>query len=70
MNRTIKKYFYCLCMYLYSICTIHMCALVIVVFIPLFLNTVRPKFKVRNMKSFVVEKSGNTVRLNINFEVF
>ncbi|XP_078026390.1 immunoglobulin-like and fibronectin type III domain-containing protein 1 [Epinephelus lanceolatus] len=29
---------------------------------------VRPKFKDRNMKSFVVVRSGNTVRLNINFE--
>uniref|UniRef100_UPI0037E99726 immunoglobulin-like and fibronectin type III domain-containing protein 1 n=1 Tax=Semicossyphus pulcher TaxID=241346 RepID=UPI0037E99726 len=29
---------------------------------------VRPKFKDRNMKTFVVVKSGNTVRLNINFE--
>lgn len=31
--------------------------------------TVKPKFKDRNMKTFVVVKSGNTVRLNINFEV-
>uniref|UniRef100_A0A3Q2VEL1 Immunoglobulin-like and fibronectin type III domain-containing protein 1 n=1 Tax=Haplochromis burtoni TaxID=8153 RepID=A0A3Q2VEL1_HAPBU len=29
---------------------------------------VKPKFKDRNMKTFVVVKSGNTVRLNINFE--
>uniref|UniRef100_A0A667WBQ6 Immunoglobulin like and fibronectin type III domain containing 1, tandem duplicate 2 n=1 Tax=Myripristis murdjan TaxID=586833 RepID=A0A667WBQ6_9TELE len=29
---------------------------------------VKPKFKDRNMKSFVVVRSGNTVRLNINFE--
>ncbi|XP_029286583.1 immunoglobulin-like and fibronectin type III domain-containing protein 1 [Cottoperca gobio] len=29
---------------------------------------VRPKFKDRNMKTFVVVRSGNTVRLNINFE--
>nr|XP_061814213.1 immunoglobulin-like and fibronectin type III domain-containing protein 1 [Nerophis lumbriciformis] len=29
---------------------------------------VRPKFKDRNMKSFVVVRSGNTVRLNIPFE--
>ncbi|XP_031727684.1 immunoglobulin-like and fibronectin type III domain-containing protein 1 [Anarrhichthys ocellatus] len=29
---------------------------------------VRPKFKDRNMKTFVVIRSGNTVRLNINFE--
>ncbi|XP_038552581.1 immunoglobulin-like and fibronectin type III domain-containing protein 1 [Micropterus salmoides] len=29
---------------------------------------VRPKFKDRNMKNFVVVKSGNTVRLNVNFE--
>ncbi|XP_071398381.1 LOW QUALITY PROTEIN: immunoglobulin-like and fibronectin type III domain-containing protein 1 [Centroberyx affinis] len=29
---------------------------------------VRPKFKGRNMKNFVVVRSGNTVRLNINFE--
>ncbi|XP_041639537.1 immunoglobulin-like and fibronectin type III domain-containing protein 1 [Cheilinus undulatus] len=29
---------------------------------------VRPKFKDRNMKTFVVVKSGNTVRLNISFE--
>ena len=34
-----------------------------------FLHTVKPKFKERNMKSFVVVKSGNTVLLNINFEV-
>uniref|UniRef100_A0A8C4DYP3 Immunoglobulin like and fibronectin type III domain containing 1, tandem duplicate 2 n=1 Tax=Dicentrarchus labrax TaxID=13489 RepID=A0A8C4DYP3_DICLA len=29
---------------------------------------IKPKFKDRNMKTFVVVKSGNTVRLNINFE--
>ncbi|XP_068449723.1 immunoglobulin-like and fibronectin type III domain-containing protein 1 [Clinocottus analis] len=29
---------------------------------------VRPKFKDRNMKTFLVVRSGNTVRLNINFE--
>ncbi|XP_044076743.1 immunoglobulin-like and fibronectin type III domain-containing protein 1 [Siniperca chuatsi] len=29
---------------------------------------VRPKFKDRNMKTFVVVRSGNTVRLNISFE--
>uniref|UniRef100_A0A672ZJQ1 Immunoglobulin like and fibronectin type III domain containing 1, tandem duplicate 2 n=1 Tax=Sphaeramia orbicularis TaxID=375764 RepID=A0A672ZJQ1_9TELE len=29
---------------------------------------VRPKFKDRNMKSFIVVRSGNTVRLNIHFE--
>ncbi|XP_034388193.1 immunoglobulin-like and fibronectin type III domain-containing protein 1 [Cyclopterus lumpus] len=29
---------------------------------------VRPKFKDRNMKTFMVVRSGNTVRLNINFE--
>ncbi|XP_068568828.1 immunoglobulin-like and fibronectin type III domain-containing protein 1 [Cebidichthys violaceus] len=29
---------------------------------------VRPKFKDRNVKTFVVVRSGNTVRLNINFE--
>ncbi|AWP02431.1 putative immunoglobulin-like and fibronectin type III domain-containing protein 1 isoform 3 [Scophthalmus maximus] len=29
---------------------------------------VRPKFKDRNMKTFVVVRSGNTVRLNVNFE--
>uniref|UniRef100_A0A3Q3NDF0 Immunoglobulin-like and fibronectin type III domain-containing protein 1 n=1 Tax=Labrus bergylta TaxID=56723 RepID=A0A3Q3NDF0_9LABR len=29
---------------------------------------VRPKFKDRNMKTFVVIQSGNTVRININFE--
>ncbi|KAM9859306.1 immunoglobulin-like and fibronectin type III domain-containing protein 1 [Aulostomus maculatus] len=29
---------------------------------------VRPKFKNRDMKSFVVVRSGNTIRLNINFE--
>ncbi|KAK2861784.1 hypothetical protein Q5P01_001317 [Channa striata] len=29
---------------------------------------VKPKFKDRNMKTFVVVRSGNTVRLNINFE--
>ncbi|KAM9760029.1 immunoglobulin-like and fibronectin type III domain-containing protein 1 [Menidia menidia] len=29
---------------------------------------VRPKFKGRNMKTFMVVRSGNTVRLNINFE--
>ncbi|XP_029946943.1 immunoglobulin-like and fibronectin type III domain-containing protein 1 [Salarias fasciatus] len=29
---------------------------------------VKPKFKDRNMKTFVVVKAGNTVRLNINFE--
>uniref|UniRef100_A0A3P8N6K4 Immunoglobulin like and fibronectin type III domain containing 1, tandem duplicate 2 n=1 Tax=Astatotilapia calliptera TaxID=8154 RepID=A0A3P8N6K4_ASTCA len=29
---------------------------------------VKPRFKDRNMKTFVVVKSGNTVRLNINFE--
>ncbi|XP_076003216.1 immunoglobulin-like and fibronectin type III domain-containing protein 1 [Genypterus blacodes] len=29
---------------------------------------VKPKFKGRNMKSFMVVKSGNTVRLQINFE--
>ncbi|XP_040890310.1 immunoglobulin-like and fibronectin type III domain-containing protein 1 [Toxotes jaculatrix] len=29
---------------------------------------VRPKFKDKNMKTFVVVRSGNTVRLNINFE--
>nr|CBN80730.1 Immunoglobulin-like and fibronectin type III domain-containing protein 1 [Dicentrarchus labrax] len=29
---------------------------------------VKPKFNDRNMKTFVVVKSGNTVRLNINFE--
>uniref|UniRef100_A0A3Q3AX55 Immunoglobulin-like and fibronectin type III domain-containing protein 1 n=1 Tax=Kryptolebias marmoratus TaxID=37003 RepID=A0A3Q3AX55_KRYMA len=29
---------------------------------------VRPKFKGRNMKTLVVVRSGNTVRLNINFE--
>ncbi|XP_015814081.3 immunoglobulin-like and fibronectin type III domain-containing protein 1 [Nothobranchius furzeri] len=29
---------------------------------------VRPKFKGRNMKTLVVERSGNTVRLNINFQ--
>ncbi|KAK2915362.1 hypothetical protein Q8A73_005956 [Channa argus] len=29
---------------------------------------VRPKFKHRNMKTFEVVRSGNTVRLNINFE--
>ncbi|XP_034440429.1 immunoglobulin-like and fibronectin type III domain-containing protein 1 [Hippoglossus hippoglossus] len=29
---------------------------------------VRPRFKDRNMKTFVVVRSGNTVRLNINFE--
>uniref|UniRef100_A0A667WBQ3 Immunoglobulin like and fibronectin type III domain containing 1, tandem duplicate 2 n=1 Tax=Myripristis murdjan TaxID=586833 RepID=A0A667WBQ3_9TELE len=29
---------------------------------------IKPKFKDRNMKSFVVVRSGNTVRLNINFE--
>lgn len=31
--------------------------------------TVRPKFKDRNMKTFVVVRSGNAVRLNISFEV-
>ena len=31
--------------------------------------TVRPKFKNQNMKTFMVVRSGNTVRLNINFEV-
>ncbi|XP_075316779.1 immunoglobulin-like and fibronectin type III domain-containing protein 1 [Odontesthes bonariensis] len=29
---------------------------------------VRPKFKGQNMKTFMVVRSGNTVRLNINFE--
>ncbi|XP_069004871.1 immunoglobulin-like and fibronectin type III domain-containing protein 1 [Embiotoca jacksoni] len=29
---------------------------------------VKPKFKDRNMKTFVVVRSGNTVRLNLNFE--
>uniref|UniRef100_A0A672FC31 Immunoglobulin like and fibronectin type III domain containing 1, tandem duplicate 2 n=1 Tax=Salarias fasciatus TaxID=181472 RepID=A0A672FC31_SALFA len=29
---------------------------------------IKPKFKDRNMKTFVVVKAGNTVRLNINFE--
>uniref|UniRef100_A0A3Q3GP50 Immunoglobulin-like and fibronectin type III domain-containing protein 1 n=1 Tax=Labrus bergylta TaxID=56723 RepID=A0A3Q3GP50_9LABR len=29
---------------------------------------IRPKFKDRNMKTFVVIQSGNTVRININFE--
>uniref|UniRef100_A0A3Q1JY14 Uncharacterized protein n=1 Tax=Anabas testudineus TaxID=64144 RepID=A0A3Q1JY14_ANATE len=29
---------------------------------------IRPKFKDRNMKTFVVVRSGNTVRLNISFE--
>uniref|UniRef100_A0A3Q0RMS7 Immunoglobulin like and fibronectin type III domain containing 1, tandem duplicate 2 n=1 Tax=Amphilophus citrinellus TaxID=61819 RepID=A0A3Q0RMS7_AMPCI len=29
---------------------------------------IKPKFKDRNMKTFVVVKSGNTVRLNISFE--
>ncbi|XP_034023411.1 immunoglobulin-like and fibronectin type III domain-containing protein 1 [Thalassophryne amazonica] len=29
---------------------------------------VRPKFKGRNIKTFMVVRSGNTVRLNINFE--
>ncbi|XP_029358457.1 immunoglobulin-like and fibronectin type III domain-containing protein 1 [Echeneis naucrates] len=29
---------------------------------------VKPKFKDRNMKTFVVVKSGNTIRLNINYE--
>ncbi|KAM3621641.1 uncharacterized protein V6R79_013960 [Siganus canaliculatus] len=29
---------------------------------------VKPKFKDRNMKTFVVIKAGNTIRLNINFE--
>uniref|UniRef100_I3KBQ2 Immunoglobulin like and fibronectin type III domain containing 1, tandem duplicate 2 n=1 Tax=Oreochromis niloticus TaxID=8128 RepID=I3KBQ2_ORENI len=29
---------------------------------------IKPKFKDRNIKTFVVVKSGNTVRLNINFE--
>uniref|UniRef100_A0A665TL57 Immunoglobulin like and fibronectin type III domain containing 1, tandem duplicate 2 n=1 Tax=Echeneis naucrates TaxID=173247 RepID=A0A665TL57_ECHNA len=28
----------------------------------------KPKFKDRNMKTFVVVKSGNTIRLNINYE--
>lgn len=32
-------------------------------------STVRPKFKDRNMKTFMVVRSGNTVRLNISFEV-
>lgn len=37
--------------------------------IPDFIPKVRPRFTDRNMKTFVVVKSGNTVRLNINFEV-
>lgn len=31
--------------------------------------TVRPKFKDRNMQTFVVVRSGSTVRLHISFEV-
>lgn len=66
MNRTIKKDIYCLYIYIHNI---QICALLIFFFFNFFLHPVRPKFKERNMKSFVVVKSGNTVRLNINFEV-